>query len=69
MATKEEQKTALSNAVVDIANGRIAEWREGDKFGRFINVKDATQAILNLEKAEDVEDKNEDPSCGIGFIL
>lgn len=73
MATSDEIRTALGNAVVEISEGRIHEWREGDKHGKFINVKDATQAMLNLQKLDDLQDDAADEdgekACGISFAI
>ena len=73
MATKEQVKAAATDALVELFETRVSSWREGDKSGEFINVKDASQALVNLERADkiadDVADDNQGNPCGVGFVL
>lgn len=73
MATLQTASDALCDAIIEIAESRVAEFRDGDKFMRFINVRDASSAMLTLEKVERAASENDtvpiSPTCEIDFLL
>ena len=73
MATLQDATDKLCDAIVEIAESRVAEFREGDKFMRFVNVHDAARAMVHIEQAERLADRNANtsvaPSCYVGALL
>ncbi len=59
MPTNAEIIEALGTATVEIAEGRIQRWQEGDKRGEFHRVDHLAKAIKDIT---DVEDNAEDES-------
>ena len=65
------QMDALSTVLVELAEARVAESREGDKHLKFHNIKDVSQAMLNLQRVDTEVVDEDDPSefgCEVGFV-
>ena len=60
MPTNAQIIDALAMAAVEISEGRIQRWQEGDKRGEFHRVDHLAKAIKDISDVEDVaEDESE----------
>ena len=65
--TNDEMLDALSTLVVDLAEGRMLRWQEGDKRGEFHSMDDIADLLKAVHRLK--EDEIEDlAACGVGFI-
>ena len=67
MATNAAIIEALSTATVEIAEGRIQRWQEGDKRGEFHRVDHLAKAIKDISEVEDVEE-DESQTVAVSFV-
>lgn len=67
MATSTEIIEALSTAAVEIGEGRIHRWQEGDKRGEFHRVDHLAKAIKDITAVQDVEE-DESQTTAVSFI-
>ena len=67
MATNAAIIEALSTATVEIAEGRIQRWQEGDKRGEFHRVDHLAKAIKDISEVEDVQE-DESQTAAVSFV-
>ena len=57
MPTNSDIIDALATATVEIAEGRIQRWQEGDKRGEFHRVDHLAKAIKDISQVQDQVEK------------
>lgn len=65
--TTAEMIDALSTAMVEISEGRIHRWQEGDKRGEFHRLDHLAKALATVKDVEEV-DEDEAQTTSVLFI-
>ena len=66
MTTNAQMTEAIAAAIVDISEGRIQRWQEGDKRGEFHRLDEMARALKNVHDISE-DDIADAAGCGVAF--